>query len=342
MMPAAVGERVRKRGAGVMGPMGGGVFVSEFQRTRMLDAAVVVLAEGGYTRMAARRVVARAGMSNKTFYDLFEGPEDCFLAVFDRAVGELEPVVVDAYRGQGEWVAGVRAGLAALLGFFDREPVLCRVMVLEALRGGSRVLARRVELLEVLREVVDQGRGGLRGAGELAPLTAEGVVGAVFGVIHTRLSQEPCGSLSGLLGELMAMIVLPYRGRGAVARELSRRAPGRGVDSRGSRSGSRGRPSRLAGDGSVPPDFRLTLCTHTVLVAVSELGGRGSNPNNREVAHAAGVSDYGQISKLLARLEQRGLLQNTGSTAKSATKAWQLTPNGQEIMHTGRFQREHQ
>ena len=69
------------RGRGVAG-----CTLSRVQQTRLLDAALAVVAEEGLRRLSATRVSARAGMSTKTFYDLFADSEDCFLAVFDRAV----------------------------------------------------------------------------------------------------------------------------------------------------------------------------------------------------------------------------------------------------------------
>ena len=97
--------------------------------------------------------------------------------------------------------------------------------------------------------------------------------------------------------------------------------------------------------GERPPaiDFRLTVRTQMVLTAVAELGarkfvpgGRGSAPSNREIADAAGVSDQGQISKLLARLEGLGLLQNTGGATAGVPNAWRLTPRGEEILSASR------
>ena len=82
---AAAAGRVRMRRAGAPGPRGGGVYVSGVQRTRLLDAAFRVVAEQGYHGMTVRRVCDRAGVSNKTFYDLFSDREDCFLAAFEQA-----------------------------------------------------------------------------------------------------------------------------------------------------------------------------------------------------------------------------------------------------------------
>ncbi len=53
---------------------------------------------------------------------------------------------------------------------------------------------------------------------------------------------------------------------------------------------------------------------------------------NREIARAAGVKDEGQVSKLLARLQTHGLLQNTGGHP-AAGNAWRLTSRGEEHLH---------
>ena len=109
------------------------------------------------------------------------------------------------------WRERVRGGLWAILSFLDREPALARVCVVQALRGGAEVLERREEILAGLAAVVDEGRlEGARGAG-CTPLTAEGVVGAAFTIVYARLLRGERKPLTGLLGELMGMIVLPYR-----------------------------------------------------------------------------------------------------------------------------------
>jgi AcrR family transcriptional regulator len=325
--------RVRMRRPGTPGPRGGGVYVTELQRVRLLDAAFAVVAEDGYKRMTARRVSGRAGVSNKTFYDLFTDREDCFLAAFDHAVDELAAVVIPAYQGEKEWTARIRAGLGALLGFLDGEPALRRLVFVEALGAGPRVLERRARVLGDLGSVIEGGRAGVKTGRELPPLTAESVVGAAFSVIHTRLLEQSPGPLTGLLNPLMATIVLPYRGHAAAERELVRPVPeSPSVSSRPSKGDV---PVRRAGDQSQFTDFRPTHRTQTVLAAVAELAGRGLSPNNRQVSDGAGISDQGQISKLLARLEGVGLLQNTGGETQGVPRAWQLTPRGEEILRAG-------
>jgi AcrR family transcriptional regulator len=291
----------------------------------LLDAAFALVAEQGYRGMTVRKVSERAGISSKTFYDLFGDREDCFLAAFDYAIEELAAVVTPAYEARRDWAGGVRAGLAALLGFLDREPALRRLVFVEALGGGPRVLARRAQLLGELAEVIDRGRVDMRTAGGLPPLTAEGLVGAAFGVIHARLVERPTEPLVGLTNALMATIVLPYRGRTVAARELERPTIEPAV-----RDSEEAPGSAL---GSVAPlDFRLTVRTYAALAAVFEHPG----VCNREVSELVRVSDQGQISRLMARLLEQGLLQNSGGHGQGAPKAWRLTPHGEEVVQANR------
>jgi AcrR family transcriptional regulator len=317
----AAGARAGVARAGVPDRPGGAVFISDLQRVRLLNAALAVVGEQGYKPMTVRRVSARAGVSSKTFYDLFSDREDCFLAAFDHAVDQLATIVAPAVAREREWAAGIRAGLGALLALLDQERELRRLVFVEALGAGPRVLARRAQVLGELGGVIDAGRAGAKDGLKPPPLTAEGLVGAAFGVIYGRLLENPDASLVPLQNALMSTIVLPYRGH--------RAAGSRAGSARGVKAGvGEARRAGAVGSGGA---FRLTVRTHMVLTAVAELSSPGFKPSNREIADAAEIVDQGQISRLLARLERLELLRNTGVEAHAAN-AWELTPRGREIV----------
>lgn len=301
--------------------------VTEIQRSRMLTAAVQAVEEVGYARMTVAQVIGRAKVSRKTFYDVFIDREDCFLAAFEQAVAQARTLVLDAYAQESGWREGVRAGLARLLAFMDEEPGLARLCVVEALGAGTRVLESRAKVLDELAAVVDHGRSAGNATREPPEVTAEGVVGAVFAVIHTRLLEpfnEP--PLSDLLAPLMSMIVLPYMGARAASKELTRPAPAsRRAGRRAGRSGSRDPLEGL--------DMRLTYRTVRVLVVV----GGHPGASNREIAEGSGIADQGQISKLLTRLRRLDLVENRGEgQAKGAANAWYLTDRGAEVERAAR------
>ena len=215
--------------------------VSEIQRSRMLTAAAEAVEEVGYARLTVAQVIARARVSRKTFYDLFEDREDCFLAVFDQAVEQISALVSEAYAREQSWRDGLRAGVLAMLRFMDDEPGLARICVVEALGAGPRVLKRRTEVIAQLRGVLDQGRSSAgarvaRATEESPDVTSEGVIGAVFAVLHSRLLARSREPFTALLGPLMSMIVLPYLGARVASSELTRKPPP--CPSAGSRHGA--------------------------------------------------------------------------------------------------------
>ncbi len=308
--------------------------VGEIQRSRLLAGAVATIDELGYPRATVGRITGRARLSRRTFYQMFANRDECFAAVLEELVATLAGELSAAGIGGLAWRERLRMGVWTILAFFDREPVLARVCVVQALRAGPLVLERREAVLARLAAVVDAGRTeGARGDG-LTPVTAEGVVGAGFAILCSRLSRRDGAPLTGLLGELMAMIVLPYLGPAVARRERSRPVPATPVVASSTHAAG---PSSER-DPLADVNLRLTHRTARVLEGVAELSGRGSDPSNREVATFAGVSDPGQISKLLRRLERLGLLANTGAGhAKGEPNAWALTPKGEQVTQSIRM-----
>jgi AcrR family transcriptional regulator/DNA-binding MarR family transcriptional regulator len=308
-------------------PRHGSAQVAEVQRSRILSAAAAVVSAYGYPKMTVSRVTGRAGVSRRTFYDLFEDRDDCFLAVFEDAAARASGIVADAHASSGRtWRERTRAGLAALLAFFDEEPAVCSLLVVDALKAGPVVQRRRAEILEELAITLQEGGSRAGSARELPPMTGEGVVGAVLGVIHTRLSGGRAGRVSELLNPLMAIVVLPYLGPAAAQREMDR--PVAKTVGGSKRRGAVSYSPVPASDLFQELPMRLTYRTLRVLSAIAEQPGA----SNRMIGETAGASDQGQISKLLARLEKLGLVANSGQgQAYGECNAWRLTARGEEV-----------
>jgi AcrR family transcriptional regulator/DNA-binding MarR family transcriptional regulator len=297
--------------------------VAEIQRTRLLNATVSAMDELGYADVTVAHITARARVSRRTFYELFENREQCILAVFDDALERMRQELVRVAEGV-PWRERVRTGLWTILSFFDREPGLARVCLVQSARGDESVLARRTELFAQLARVIDEGRKeGPRAQGAPA-LTAEGLVGAAHAIVSERVLRRDNEMLAELLPSLMSLIVFPYLGAAAARREQTRAVPATA-------------PARESFVAAAQPGgadwlqglpMRLTYRTVRVLHAVRERPGI----SNRQVGADAGVADQGQISKLLARLERLGLIANGGQGhVKGEANAWRLTPAGERL-----------
>jgi AcrR family transcriptional regulator len=310
-----------------------GAHVTEMQQRRLLLAFTEVLAEMGLMDTGVGRVCKRAGVSRRTFYDLFDDRETCFLAAFDTAVRRISQSVIPAYRQEGRWYERVRSALSALLEYFEEDPALARVCVVETLKAGPAVMERRRRVLEVLTAAVDEGRIEAKTGAGPPPLTGQSTIGGVLAVIHARVledsprpnsSRADCSlSLIDLLNPLMSMIVHPYLGPAAARRELDRHVP----SSRQVRNGHD--PERLRDPFKDLP-IRITFRTARVLATIAAQ----PHASNRQIADTAGVADQGQISKLLSRLESFELIENQGQgQTRGEPNAWRLTQRGHALQH---------
>ena len=303
--------------------------LADLQRARLLSAMFDVATEWGVANVTVAHVVERSGVSRRTFYELFDDREDCLLAAFEQALEFASGRVLPAYSSESSWRERIRASLSALLSFLDEEPVVGKLLIVESLSGGPRTLERRRQAIVRITSAIDEGREEAKAAAP-PPLTAEGIVGGVLSVIHSRLVEADAGPLVGLLNQLMSMIVLPYLGATAARRELERPAP-----KAESRRKAQGEP--LLSDPFKDAGMRLTYRTVRVLMAIVDNPGA----SNRTIGQSAGIDDQGQISKLLSRLQRIGLVSNTGlGPGQGAPNEWSLTDKGSRVVHTIRSHTE--
>ncbi|MFZ1154496.1 MAG: helix-turn-helix domain-containing protein, partial [Solirubrobacteraceae bacterium] len=201
---------------------------------------------------------------------------------------------------------------------------LARLCLVETLKGGPNVLERRRAVVDGLTAAIDEGRHEAKGA-DPPSLTAESVVGGAISVIHARLVERSARPLVELTGPLMSMIVLPYLGPAASRKELDRPVPVPSVAPKG----SNGHVPVPASDPFRGLPIRITFRTVRVLATI----GEQPSASNREIGQGAGVTDQGQMSKLLRRLENAGLIENHGEgQARGEPNAWRLTGQGHGVL----------
>lgn len=194
------------------------------------------------------------------------------------------------------------------------------LLVVDSLGADQHLLERRSQVVAELVHAVDGGGRSSRSGRRPERIVAEGAVGAVLSVLHARLSQSRKASekpLLGLLSPLMSIVVLPYLGPATAEREARRASPRRSA-----------RTQARTADPLRDLQMRLTYRTVRVLAAIAEQPGA----SGRQIAQASGITDQGQVSKLLWRLEHLGLIRNTVTPrGKGEPNAWALTPKGTQI-----------
>ena len=301
--------------------------VDELQRARIVRAVAEVAAERGVAGVSVELAIARAQVSRRTFHKHFAGLPEAVIAVLEEGYQQAASLVAQAFADGQAWVESMRAALAATLAFFDSEPAIARVCLVEAAAGDplvrghleGRVGAFRALVVERLQEDVTSA----------SPLAPEGALASVMGVVRARLIAPEAGPLVELLGPLMGLIVGPFMTAADVAQEV---AAGDAL----ARALLAGRPTPDAAalaHGALPhvpiplplthpSAFRLRECLRYVTAH--------PGVSNSQVASGVGISHRGQTALLLRRLVSLELLAKRAG-APGHANAWRATAAGYAV-----------
>ena len=180
------------------------------QVDRMLAAVIEAVAEKGFAEMTVADVVARAGVSRRTFYEHFADKLDCFLAAYQSRSDELHQVVEEAVAAAAP-SDRLRAGLSAYLEHMAANPTAARVLTIDILGAGPAAL----QLREQTRMQFAETYRGMRAGDDVL----RALVGGIAELVQARLLAGQPESLPDLAPTLEQFVrgIAGDRGEVAVA-----------------------------------------------------------------------------------------------------------------------------
>jgi AcrR family transcriptional regulator len=191
--------------------------VAEHQRERVLAAAIEVFAKRGYRGATVSNLVSGAKVGVNSFYSLFEGKEDCFLAVYDQIVAESREQMAAAAPAGSGWPQQVTAVLRAMLGLIEERPLAARIALVEVHTAGATARAHHERDLDGVAALLRSGRAQSPVLDEL-PVTLEyAVVGGLAWLLQQRIAAGEAADITKLLPEVLEIVVEPYLGETATA-----------------------------------------------------------------------------------------------------------------------------
>jgi AcrR family transcriptional regulator len=180
----------------------------EANRRRALAAMAEAVGERGYSETTVRDVLERARMSRRTFYELFDNREHCFLAAYDHARSEALAWLDRVGGPDSSCSPELTRALADLLEYLAARPDFARLLVVEPVAAGRPGLDRHERTMRELAERL--ARSQRRDSTSLRPeelwIRCEASVGAVHRVVAARIVQGRARDLPGLAMELGGMV----------------------------------------------------------------------------------------------------------------------------------------
>jgi AcrR family transcriptional regulator len=168
----------------------------------MIDA----IGENGYHATRVADVTARAGVSRKTFYELFSGKQDCFLATYDQISAAVVRRLEQAYHDADGWPSSAEAAICALFEAAIENPAAARLSLLEINAAGPAGIQRREESIAryqgFIRDVLRREPGG-----ETVPdVVITTIVGGLIRVLYARVLRGQRAKILKLIPDLVDWI----------------------------------------------------------------------------------------------------------------------------------------
>jgi AcrR family transcriptional regulator len=214
--------------------------VAAHQRERLVEAMVQAASERGVVATTISDIVARAGISRRTFYEHFDNKEHCLLATYDTVVETEVQRLLAIPDPDAGWLDQLEAIIRALFDAIADRPDAARLICVEMGASGAVGVQRWADGATRFERFISAGFERVPGPGTIPDPVARAVVGALRKIIYTRVREQRSNrslkaELARIVPELMQWITgyyptppgIPRRPRPSKPRWLEGgRAPG--------------------------------------------------------------------------------------------------------------------
>ncbi|HEX5925074.1 MAG TPA: hypothetical protein VFY45_14680 [Baekduia sp.] len=276
------------------------------QRERLVAAVAQTVAELGWSAVGVHHICQRAGVSRRSFYELYSDRDACVLAgvrqAFDQVIGEVDRAATTAGADHEDRTVAIVTALIAALDVDRARAAMC---VVAPLSGNPGALRLRRTAMSHLATLLSDGAPS-DAADELLVL---GALGGVWELLHHRLTDDLNGPLADVAGTAAYLVLVPFVGHRRATERMARMRP------------------PVTAPVHEPAIDRLAvteLAFETLKYLHAHPGAR-----NTDLSRALGVRHDSQTSRHLVRLMRDGLVE---VQRQGRANAWWLTAAGEQAV----------
>ena len=189
-------------------------FVARNQRQRILAAVAEATAARGYARMSVEDVVRAAGVSRRTFYELFHNKDEVFLAAYDQVADLLIAGVRAALEAEKGFAPRITAGFRAFLELLEASPAFARMCIVEVMAAGPEAVEKRTAVMGEFAKLIEENAASeLDSRGTVPAMHAQTVVAGAYEAVYRMIASGETDKLLTLLPDLVESTLLPYVGQ---------------------------------------------------------------------------------------------------------------------------------
>lgn len=164
--------------------------VAADQRERLYEAMISSVNERGFVATTISDLVARAGVSRRSFYEHFENKEECLLATYDALIERLTARIAESFDPEADWTVQIDAFVRALFEASSDRPDAARLVSVEMGAAGPVGIERWARDADRLATFVSYIFEKAPGDGSMPAPLARAIVGALRTILYSRVRRE--------------------------------------------------------------------------------------------------------------------------------------------------------
>lgn len=201
--------------------------LSAERRTRLLEAALTLFADRGFSRTPIELLCATARVTTRHFYEHFDSREAVLIALYEQINLETRATVIQALQTSGKkpedrMFAAIRAFVDSCTVDTRRTRILC----VEVIGVSSEMFERRRRAVHEFATILNQFTKQLVDAGGVPAgdywHSSMAMIGAVRELIVEWLMTKDRPSIETVHGEIKGLIRCLIVGAGVISREAAK------------------------------------------------------------------------------------------------------------------------
>lgn len=177
--------------------------VAANQLSRIHQAMIEIVAEGGYDAFKVRDVARRAHVSSRSFYQHFDSKDECFVRTYELVANRARVGLIGAQMEGKDWRARPRMIFAAFARELEANPETARFALIDVYEDGPQALARAHQAEANFASMLAKSFARAPGGVAVPALVVEGIMAGVTRIARTRLLAGTETTMAGLEDEMV-------------------------------------------------------------------------------------------------------------------------------------------
>jgi AcrR family transcriptional regulator len=197
------------------------------QRERLFAATVAVTAEKGYAGTSVTDLVKLSGVSSRSFYQLFEDKEDCFLATMEEILGNVQGLTEHALEKHPYEARQAHRAVGTFVAMVAAQPAAAKLAMVSAFCAGEAPRERVIRAVSEFSQLIQRGWEALPDRDGMPAALTQAILGGVAVVLYRRLAEDRVEELGELAARLDRWVLsIPPPPRSVKAKPRRRRRAG--------------------------------------------------------------------------------------------------------------------